>query len=278
MRHFFQRYLNFFILSLLFIGSISLLSSNITQTRQLSFPERILLEVMAPFQKVINYTITGIIQTWDNYIDLIHTRQENRLLKQEVDQLIFENNRLIEKNLLFRRLESLLTFSSVENVRLELAQVIGKDFTPWNQLVIIGKGSADGLRTDMSVATHQGLVGRIVFVSDHTGKVLLITDIRSAVDALIQRTRDSCVVVGYSPTLCNVKYLGVNAEVKVGDRIISSGLGGLFPKGLAIGIISEIQKKKEDGLFQEVQVKPSANLSKLEEVLVLMDKFQPVDP
>jgi len=274
MKNFFLRYLNLFILSLLFLVSITLLSSNIRESHHLSFPERVLLQVMSPFQRAINFTLNGAIHTWDNYIDLIHTKKENRELRKEVNWLRFENNILIEKNLMYRRLESLLSFYSVDNFRLELAHVIAKDFTSWNQIVMIGKGSQHGIQANMPVSTHLGLVGRTVFVSNQVSKVLLITDIRSAVDALVQRTRDSCVVVGFSPTLCNLKYLSVNAEVQMGDNIISSGLGGLFPKGLSIGTVTEINNQK-DGLFQEVKVKPSADLTKLEELFVFLNKFEP---
>lgn len=274
MKQFFRKYLNVLILALLFFTSISLLSSNIVENRQLSFGERVLMEAMAPFQKAIHTSFSGIIRAWDNYVDLLDAKKENRRLEMENDRLRFENNILLEKNLFFRRLGSLFAFTGMENFRLGLAQVVGKDFTPWNQMVIIGKGSRHGVERDMPVSTHRGLVGRTVFVSDSVSKVLLITDIRSSVDSLIQRTRDSCVVVGYTPKLCNVKYLSVDADVREGDHVISSGMGGLFPKGLVIGTVARIGKQT-DGLFREAKVIPSANLTRLEELFVFLDTFDP---
>jgi rod shape-determining protein MreC len=120
----------------------------------------------------------------------------------------------------------------------------------------------------MPVVTHRGLVGRVVRVSYASSKVLLITDIRSAVDCVVQETRDSLVAIGQSSRELEVKYLNVDAKVTKDDRVISSGLGRVFPKGLLIGSLSNIGKVG-DSLFLKAKLSPSVDLARIEEVLII---------
>ena len=117
------------------------------------------------------------------------------------------------------------------------------------------------------MVTKSGVIGQIIHAGPTSSKVLLTIDSRSAVDALFQDSRVSGVVVGTGGEECKIKYVPNTAEIKVGDRVLSSGLGGIFPKGLFIGTVSQVIKKKQ-GLFQEITLTPSSDLSKLEEVLI----------
>jgi rod shape-determining protein MreC len=121
------------------------------------------------------------------------------------------------------------------------------------------------------VVTHRGVVGRITEVSSYTSKVLLITDMNSSVDALIQRTRARGVVEGRGSSLCELRYVAGSDDVSVGDLVVTSGLCGIFPKGLPIGTVKDVEKDSF-GLFQQIELVPSVELNKLEEVSVLFFK------
>lgn len=134
---------------------------------------------------------------------------------------------------------------------------------------MINKGEQAGLKAGMGVITPVGVVGRIIKTTPAASQVLLLTDHNSSVAALVQRTRDEGLVEGTEAGLARIKYLPILSEVGVDDVVLTSGLAGIFPKGLMIGQVTEIQKK-EDGLFQVAQIKPAVDFTKLEEVLVIL--------
>lgn len=149
-----------------------------------------------------------------------------------------------------------------------LASVIGKDPLSWSKMLTIDKGSNDGLKKNMAVVTYEGLVGHIVQTVPNYSKVLLITDVRSAVDALDQDNRTRGVVVGKGSDICEMKYISRDADIRAGYPIISSGMGGVFPKGILIGKVSKVDKAKK-GLFKNVIIMPAVKIAILEEVFVL---------
>jgi len=123
---------------------------------------------------------------------------------------------------------------------------------------------------DMAVVSAEGLVGRVIGVGNQHAKVLLIIDGNSAVDSFIQRSRARGVLVGLGREMCLLKYVQRNEDVQVGDKVISSGMGGVFPKGLIVGTVQEVVRGSS-GLFQRVEVEPAANFSRLEEVMVVIE-------
>ncbi len=150
------------------------------------------------------------------------------------------------------------------------AQVVSRDPTNWFKTVLINKGFDAGVTRQATVVTHAGLVGHVMELSGQAAKVLLITDHASRVAVLIQRTRAEGIMGGEGKATLHIDYLSRLADVQVGDVAISSGLGGVFPKGLKVGEVIAVQKQ-DHGLFQTVEVAPAADLSRLEEVLVLKD-------
>jgi len=133
---------------------------------------------------------------------------------------------------------------------------------------LINKGSAHGLKIGMPVMATPGLIGRLIDVSWHVSKVLLLIDENNNIGAILQRTRTQGIVSGAGAHGCILKYIYKNQDIKEGDPVISSGMGGIFPKGLLIGKVSRVQKQ-DAGLFLKIDVAPFADFAKLEEVLVL---------
>lgn len=169
----------------------------------------------------------------------------------------------------FRKLLLLDTDTPLSQ-RLLPAQIVGLDPSIWFRTVIINKGVHDGVSKGMPVIAPEGIVGQVVAASYGYAKVLLLTDRSSAIDALVQRTRTRGIVEGEAKAYCHFKYVVRKAEISVGDTVVSSGLDGVFPKGLRVGSVMEISKGPS-AIFQEVSIRPFVDLERLEEVLVILE-------
>jgi rod shape-determining protein MreC len=151
------------------------------------------------------------------------------------------------------------------------ASIIGEDGSPWFKTLVVDRGAADGFSDGMPVLAAEGVVGQVIKVSANSSRVLLVTDHASAIAAVVQRSRARGVVRGAGSGRLSLEFSMKEDDVKVGDQILTSGIGGIFPKGVPIGEVTMV-KKGEYGIFQIVEVRPSVMLSRLEEVLVLARK------
>ena len=249
--------------------ALFLLSSNASQRSSWNSAEQLVVEGTTPVQSFFKQAVTLVKDLWKDYFYLVDVRQENRRLKLELDSLKRENGLFKELLATQERLRDLLKFKEVVRQPAVAAQVVGLDPTGWFQSVVINKGTSSGINLDMPVVNASGVVGRIVSVSAHYAKVLLVIDQNSAVDCLVQRSRDRGMVRGQSAQVCRLDYMVKSGDVKEGDVVITSGLGRVFPKGLPVGTISNV--KEGDGtLFKEIEVTPAVDFSKLEEVLVIL--------
>jgi rod shape-determining protein MreC len=169
------------------------------------------------------------------------------------------------------RIDALLQFKQTLNLPVIPAQVIGLDPSGWFKSIIIDKGKQAGLRLDMPVVNAFGVVGRVVSVSPNYAKVLLIIDQNSAIDCLVQRSRDRGMLKGLMSEICKLDYVVKSSDVKVGDILVTSGLGGVFPKGLPMGQVLEV-KEMPGELFKDISIMPAVDCSRLEEVLVVIEE------
>lgn len=231
--------------------------------------EQVIVEITAPFQRLFSNTINGVQNTWFKYFNLINTREENTRLKGQITALKLENYRSRELLATYQRLQKLLHFTETTYQDILAARVIGRDPSGLFQSVIIDKGKDSGLSVNMPVVNGDGVVGRIVSVSYNYSKVLLLIDQNSAVDCLIQSSRDNGIVKGLSSAECVMDYVLKTSDINVGDIIITSGIGGVFPKGVPVGEVTDI-KDPSDELFMEVRIRPFVDFSKLEEILVIL--------
>lgn len=212
--------------------------------------------------------VRGAKYIWSDYIALVGVRQENKELKRQIEFLKSLNNQYIEAVQTNKRLSKLLSFRKRIDDPTFSSQIIGKDSTNWCKSILLDKGGMDGVTVNMPVVTYSGVVGRVQEVTNHTAKVLLINDINSSVAVLIQRNRAEGIVAGTGHDYCSIKYLSKDVDIKRGDRVITSGLGGVFPKGLLVGVVDKVHKNNCD-LFQYVEVIPEAKISELEEVFII---------
>ncbi|MFQ5454845.1 MAG: rod shape-determining protein MreC [Nitrospirota bacterium] len=231
--------------------------------------------VIYPFFAVFNKVVGGFGNTWSDYVYLLNVKKENKRLHLEINGLQATINSLKEEAEANKRLEKLLEFKRGITYQVSAAKVIGGSSTNWYKAVLINKGEKDGIRVDMGIITALGVVGKIIKVFPDYSQVLLMTDRNSAIAGLIQTTRDKGIIEGMEGGHLRMKYLPFQSEVIVGDVVVTSGLLDDFPKGLMIGTISSV-KKGEIELFQEVEVIPTVDFSKLEEVLVVVGSVKGV--
>lgn len=212
----------------------------------------------------------GISELWSGYVALQGVREENERLRKDMDLLLGQNSKLREAAAATERLKSLLQFKEQTPSAMVAAQVIGRDAANSYRSVIINKGESDGVRSDMGVVTPVGVVGRVVKTTGATAVVLLVTDPNNAIAGLIQRTRDEGIVEGTQQGLARLKYIPLLSTVRNGDRVVTSGLVGGFPRGLPVGTITRIDRA-EGALFQSAELMPDVDMGRLEEVLVIQD-------
>lgn len=249
------------------VSSFTVMALDIQGTKGTTWVESVVVSALAPIQKAVIGAARRVDGLWLSYINLVGVRAESEAFRRELRALRAENSRLIEQNLKLHRLQKLVAVQRKAPASMMLANVVGLDPTTWSNVLLVDRGSEDNVTKEMIVLSGDGLVGRVIQTSPRVSKVLLVTDVRHAVDALIQRTRDRGVVVGLDRSSCLMKYIPLEAKVEVGDRVISSGLGGLYPKGLVIGTVTRVAKSS-GGLHQEAIVRPSTDLERIEEVFI----------
>jgi rod shape-determining protein MreC len=257
------------LLSLLILVSLVLMTINIKRDQSPFFFESLIVTLISPVQSVFTQVVYSISGVFDNYVFVVNSSKENKELRKHVDQLSHEKNELIERLKQEERVAILIPEEEPPEQNLTVATVIGRDATQWSKVLFVDKGTNQSVLENFAVMTNAGVIGHVIQATGTSSKVLLITDSRSAVDSLFQDTRVTGVVVGTGENEVKMKYVPMNAKVAVGDPILSSGLGGTFPKGLRIGVVSKVTKRRQ-GLFQDITVNPSADFSRLEEVLILM--------
>lgn len=194
---------------------------------------------------------------------------QNELLKKQVavlqKQLIDTNETYLEN----RRLENLVSFKQESPYKLVAARLIGTSADSWSSIVIIDRGKTSGIRQGFVAISHLGLVGRVIETQVSTSKVMLLTDPAISVSAIVQRSRQEGLVSGTLGNNLIMRYLPVDADIKINDTIISSGLTEAYPKGLFIGTVTEIGNEFS-GLSRFATVKPAVALSDLEEMLIII--------
>ncbi|MCO6432594.1 MAG: rod shape-determining protein MreC [Deltaproteobacteria bacterium] len=237
----------------------------------------LLAEVQRPFQLVNSSIDSNVSDLWDGYINLIGVQEENEQLRKRIAALETLNSTQLEFKHENERLRKLLGLAEQHKLTGVAANVIGYDPTVLTKTVIIDKGSTDGVEPEMPVLAGEGkegqvvdgVVGQVVEAGFNSSRVLLITDPSSAVDALVQDSRVRGVVRGSATSNnCELLYVLREDPMHVGDRIITSGMDQVFPKGLLIGAVAKLEMRKT-GMFQAIEVKPTVNFDKLESVFVV---------
>ena len=228
----------------------------------------VLMWILRPLQIASQGTANWVKGFQENYDTLAGFRSENERLRKRIQSLEIEKQRLLEAEATNLRLKQQLDFRSHLTGTAITATIIANSASSWFQSCTIDKGSADGVQKGMAVVTPLGVVGQVVSVTARTAKVLLLTDPNSGIDVVVQRTRSRGIVSGSLENGTVLKYVKRSEDIQAGDRLITSGLDGVFPKGMMVGAVIKV-RKQHLGLFQFIEVLPAVQSARVEEVLVV---------
>lgn len=225
-------------------------------------------EVVTPFQSFADLVSTSGGSVWDRYFNLVSVARENEGLRSRLQQVEGELALLSEFKTENERLRALLSFVSETQLEGVVGRVIGSDPSGWVKGITINKGSSSGVAVGMAAVVARGVVGQVVATSLNSARILLIADHTSGVDAIVQGSRVRGIVEGTGSQLCELRYVTRDFLVKPGELVLTSGMDGVYPKGLLIGSVSAVESGGAT-LFQTVEVKPVVDFSRLEEVLII---------
>lgn len=264
--------IRFFLLFGCLLTAIFILFISMAGRKEFTAPHKLGLEVIGPFQTVISNVSSYVSGFWGKYIGLINVRQENEQLRQELQKYKVANIEYREAVATNIRLQKLLELKESLPPPTMTAEIIGKDPSLWFRTLTINRGSSDGVQKGMPVVTVEGVVGQVLTSSPNYSKVLLATDPNSAIDIITQKTRVQGIVKGLGREAFALHYVLKSAVVEKGDYVLTSGLGGVFPKGLMIGTVSDIKKSRR-GMFQDIEIEPAVDFSQLEYLIIIMKKY-----
>jgi rod shape-determining protein MreC len=225
---------------------------------------------ITPFERGLVWVQSSSGNLWHNYFYLRGVRAENRELKQQIEQMRLEQVRLSEDAAQAHRLQTLLAFKEQFVSKTVAAQVIGTSGSDLSRIIYIDKGENAGIKPDMAVITADGIVGKVLLAGRNDARVLLISDQTSGVGAILEKSRLQGVLRGTPNGEIALERVMSDEQVKAGETVLTSGGDQIFPKGLPVGTVTNVSNGKD--LFLNIQIKPAANLGKLEEVLVLTEK------
>jgi rod shape-determining protein MreC len=228
------------------------------------------VDAITPLERGVVWLQGGGSSLLHNYFFLRGVRAENRQLKDQIEQMRLEQARLSEDAIQAHRLQSLLAFKEQFIAKTVPAQVIGSSGSDLSRSIYIDKGENAGLKPDMAVITAGGIVGKVWLVYPSTSLVLMINDQSSGVGVFMEKSRLQGVLRGTPNGELILERVMSDEQVAPGEAVLSSGGDQIFPKGLPVGTVSKVSPGRE--MFLSIKVKPAADLSRLEEVLVVTEK------
>ena len=228
----------------------------------------VIFMLLSPIQSGTTSTVNSVWNTGAKYFDLIKTNENNQKLTREVDELkirLQASDRERDEN---QRLREILNLREKLPLKLVAGEVIGGTAkAPISKIISINRGSKDGVDVQMPVVTPSGVVGMIIDTSPVSAKVQLISDVSSSIGAMLSRNNTAGILSGTGTELCLLKYLPLNADIKVGDAVVTSGQDGIFPEGFPIGKVTKLVKEE---LYVSAEITPYQSSAALKEIVVLL--------
>ncbi|MGK5087377.1 rod shape-determining protein MreC [Bdellovibrionota bacterium FG-2] len=266
-----KEYRFYIILFLFILIPVIAIDTTTRSPRDYRLYDRVVVAVTSPIQTAISWALEQLVSGLQNYIFLLNTRKDNIELLGENRRLLGQIANLKETREENLRLRKLLAFQENLKLTTTVARVIAKDVSTEFRALRINRGEEAGIKKDMAVVTAEGVVGRILRTTADTADIVTILDLLSAVDAIDERSRSHGIVEGLTEEICELRYTVRTDDLQPGDTLITSGLGGIFPKGIPVGTVAKVDRKPY-GITQKIEVRPTVEFSKLEEVLVITSR------
>ena len=257
----------FFILAAVLVAQLLLLSFQITRNHDVRLIRVWAVALVDPFQRSLRGITDISVGAWRTYRNLLRAQQENQELHTQLVSAQSQIQQLSEQAAESWRLRALLEFKNRLPFQTVAAEVIASSPGENSNAIFIGKGLDAGLTSDLAVITPEGVVGKIIAVFSHSSQVLLLIDPSSGVGVMLEKTRVQGVLKGDSQNLCLIRYIMNEEPVSSGETVLTSGLDQIYPKGLRVGTVVGTS---EGNIYKNVEVKPAADLSRLETVLVVL--------
>ena len=267
MQAFIARHRPVFILAAVLLAQLLLLSLQITRNGDVRLIRVWAVAVIDPFQRSLRGIMDISLGAWRTYGSLLRAQQENQELHTELVSAQSQIQQLSEQGAESLRLRTLLEFKNQLPFQTVAAEVIASSPGENSNAIFIGKGADEGLTSDLAVITPQGIVGKTIAVFSHSSQVLLLTDPSSGVGVMLEKTRVQGVLKGDGQNLCLIRYIMNEEPVSSGEAILTSGLDQIYPKGLRVGTVV---RTSAGNIYKNVEVKPAADLNRLETVLVVL--------
>jgi rod shape-determining protein MreC len=237
---------------------------------------RALLEIAAPVQKAITRPAFFVRNAWQAYVALVDVEAENRALREQLARLEEEKLQFREALVLGGQLQRIAQMRREFEVPLLPSRVVGQDASQWSSALLLDRGRAADVRSGMPVMVEQGLIGLVSATTPHAARAMLILDRRSAVDAMVQRSRARGLVRGLGTGELEFVFMVRGDDVQVGDEVISSGVGGVYPKGLRVGSVTAVRAERSELLHIAV-LRPAVDFGRLEQVFVMLRRGPTMD-
>ncbi|HHV72413.1 MAG TPA: rod shape-determining protein MreC [Clostridia bacterium] len=262
----------FIILLILLVGGLTLVRFTAQERTSTTLIEQSVNALFSPLQRGVTFVQNKLEETFSFFGRIISLKKENEQLKAENERLKAANNRLRQLEEENWRLRKLLFMAENVEHKMVPAKVIARDPSNWFSQIVINKGRREGIGSNMAVVTNEGIVGRVIEVTNDSAKVMLITDNGSSIGIRSRRTRDLGVAKGQGEQskFLLLDYLALESDVRPGDVFVSSGLGGVIPEGIVVGSVTEVEEGYL-GLTKRAKLEPAVDFSKLEEVFVIID-------
>ncbi|MES1254472.1 MAG: rod shape-determining protein MreC [Acidobacteriota bacterium] len=250
------------------LGHILLISMQVNSRKGVPILEAVTFAVFADVQRGISGGFSGVGRLWSGYVALRHLKRDNDELRRALDAARVETEEQRALAGRTRTLEQLLGLRDRSSLKTVSAEIIAAGATPDFRTVTIDRGTRDAVRPNMAVIAPAGVVGRVVVPSGRAAKVQLLVDRNAAAGALIERSRAQGVVVGNGDGRLRLEYVSEVSDIAVGDRVVTSGIDGIYPKGYPIGQVEAIERS--GGGYKAITIRPAVDFSSLEDVLVVL--------
>jgi rod shape-determining protein MreC len=274
-----KRYRELILVAVLLVVPLGVFFAHAKQPAERSRFDRAVVWLATPVEKAVGWTVSGTLDLWRGYVALRGAHARAGELSRRVRELELERQQLVATRAEAERLQRLLSFAEVAPERRYLgARVIGIRLgTVGRQLLTLDRGTDDGIAVMMPVVVAEGVVGRVHAVAGGTADVLVLTDLNSSIAVRVERTRARANVRGLGkPDLCRLDYALRTEDMIEGDALVTSGTDGVFPRGLPVGKVTQLERRQH-GLFQDARVVPAVDVTRIEEVLVVTAWERPAD-